>query len=98
MGAQSGNDQKAAPGRQNNCDFGINRSRLGWLRVRFEGGPSYPKMVATLKEMVNRYGSLVLRGERLSGSEWLRRIGQNGGKITEDQRRAIQTLMESNNA
>lgn len=74
--------------------FGISRSRLGWLRIRFEGGPSYPKMIETLEEMAGQYGHLVKRGERLSGAAWLRRIGQSGVWLSEHQIQAVGTLME----
>ncbi|PPS64414.1 hypothetical protein CR917_03505 [Pseudomonas sp. BRM28] len=94
MDTQQGNGQQAGSGRHTESDFGISRSRLGWLSVRFDGGPSYPEMVATLKEMIDRYGHCVKRGEGLSGSEWLSRIEQGGMRITECQKQAIQTLME----
>lgn len=93
MSAQQGNGQKIGSGRQSARAFWISRSRLGWLSVRFEGGPFYPEMVETLKEMVDKYGGLVKRGDRISGSEWLRRIDQRNVPITDLQRRAIKTLM-----
>lgn len=95
MDAQQGNGQHAGSEPHTERGFGIRRSRLGWLSVRFDGGPSYPEMVALLKEMVEQYGHCVKRGEGLSGSEWLSRIEQDGRRITECQRQAIQTLMES---
>lgn len=96
MGGQEGNGRKARSGRQAAHNFGISRSRLGWLSVRFEGGPSYPEMVDMLKEMVDRFGGLVNRGERISGSEWLRRIDESSKRITERQRQMVHTLMEDN--
>lgn len=95
MDTQQETGQQAGSGRHAESDFGISRSRLGWLSVRFVGGPSYQTMVATLKEMVDRYGHCVKRGEEISGSEWLRRIDQSGVRITARQRQAIQTLMKS---
>lgn len=95
MDAQQENDQQAGSGAHAEHGFGIRRSRLGRISVRFDGGPSYLEMVATLKEMVDRYGYCVKRGEGLSGSEWLRRIEQSDMRITERQRQAIQTLMET---
>lgn len=68
MTAQQQNCQKAGSGRRSTCGFGISRSRLGRLSVRFDGGPCYPEMVAALKEMVDDYGNLVKRGERLLGN------------------------------
>lgn len=93
MGAQQGNGQKRGSGGRTACGFWISRSRLGWLRVRFDGGPSYPEMVESLKEMVDRHGHLVKRGDKISGPEWLRRIDQSDVRTTESQRRAIQTLL-----
>lgn len=93
MGAQQENGEKVGSGRPNICAFGISRSRLGWLSVRFDGGPSYPEMVESLKEIVDRHGHLVKRGDKISGSEWLRRIDQSNVRVTERQRQAIQTLM-----
>lgn len=95
MGAQQGNGERRGSGPRNACDLGISRSRIGWLSVRFDGGPSYPEMVAILKEMVDQYGGLVKRGERISGYEWLRRIDQRSVQATDAQRHAIQTLMRS---
>lgn len=96
MSAQYGHGQKTGSERLDARDFGISRSRVGLLNVRFDGGPSYPEMVESLKEMVDRHGSLVKRGDRISGAEWLRRIDQSNVRITERQRQAIQTLMQSN--
>lgn len=95
MGAQQGNDQEVGSEPRNACDFGISRSRLGWLSVRFDGGPSYPEMVATLKQMADQYGYLIRRGEKVSGGEWLQRINEAGARLTECQMRAVQTLMAS---
>lgn len=95
MATQQQNGQKTGSGRRSTCEFGISRSRLGWLSVRFDGGPSYPEMVAALKEMVDNYGNLVKRGESLLGTEWLRRIDQTSGRTTERQKLAVQTLMRS---
>lgn len=94
MDLQQGHGQQVGSEPHAEGGFGIRRSRLGWLSVRFDGGPSYPEMVATLKDMVARYGHCIKRGEGLSGSEWLRRIEQGDVRITERQRQAIQTLME----
>lgn len=93
MGAQQGNGQGDVSGRRNACDFWISRSRLGWLSVRFDGGPCYPEMVESLKEMVDRYGHLIKRGDKISGSEWLRRIERGNARITNRERQAIHTLM-----
>lgn len=94
MGAQQESRQKARSGRESAREFGISRSRWGWLMVRFDGGPSYPEMVETLREMVERYGDLVKRGENLSGSQWILRIEQKGSHISEPQIQAVRTLME----
>lgn len=92
MGAQQGN-QKTGSDRRNACDFGISRSHLGWLKVRFDGGPSYPEMVATLKQMADQYGYLITRGENVSGGEWLQRINGIGVRLTERQIQAVQNLL-----
>ncbi|KQQ49894.1 hypothetical protein ASF84_22060 [Pseudomonas sp. Leaf127] len=75
--------------------FGISRSRLGWLKVRFDGGPSYPDMVDVLKGMVEQYGYLVRRGERLSGVEWIKRILESCAQVPDVQMRSVSTLMRS---
>lgn len=93
MGVQQGNDQKARYEQQCICDYWIRRSRLGRLSIPFDGGPFYIEMVDSLKEAFDWHGRLVKRGEKISGSEWLRRIDQSDVRITELQRRAIQTLM-----
>lgn len=95
MGAQRGNGEKAGSGRRSACDFGISRSRFGWLSVRFDGGPSYPEMVETLEGMVALHGHLVRRGESISGPEWLQRIDHSGVSAEESQIKAIQTLMDT---
>lgn len=95
MGASHGHSQTTESKRYVASGFGISRSRLGWLSIRFEGGPSYPEMVGTLKEMVELHGRLVKRGERISGTEWLRRIEASGACISEGQTQAIRTLMET---
>lgn len=73
--------------------FVISRSRLGWLKVRFDGGPSYPVMVDLLKGMVEQYGYLVRRGERLSGAEWIERIRDSCAQVSDIQIRSVSTLM-----
>lgn len=75
--------------------FGISRSRLGWLKVRFDGGPSYPVMVDVLERMVEQYGYLVRRGERLSGTEWIERILESCAQVSDVQMRSVSTLMRS---
>lgn len=94
MGAQQGNGQKVGFERRDAHEFGISRSRLGWLSVQFSGGPSYPEMVATLEEMVDRYSGLIKRGERMSGSQWIHRMEQSGVQISEREIQAVRTLME----
>lgn len=96
MSAQQGNGQKARCEQRYVCDFWIGRSRLGRLSIRFDGGPSYTEMIDALKEAVELHGPLVKRGDKISGSEWLRRIDQNDVRITKRHRRAIQTLMQKN--
>lgn len=93
MAAQNGNGQKVGSELQNACNFWISRSRLGWLSVRFDGGPSYPEMVATLKQMAYQYGYLIRRAEKVSGSEWLQRISEAGAPLTESQIQTVRTLM-----
>lgn len=93
MDAQQGNGQKVGSERRNACDFRISRSRFGWLSVRFDGGPSYPEMVATLKQMADQYGYLIRRGEKVSGGEWLQRINEAGARLTECQIQTVRTLM-----
>lgn len=93
MSVQQRNGQNAESERQRACDLWISRSRLGWLRIRFDSGPSYPEMVETLKDIVDQCGGLVRSGERISGAEWLRRIDQSDVRITKRQRQAIQILM-----
>lgn len=95
MGAQQGNGQKTGSGARSACDFGISRSRLGWLSVRFDGGPTYPEMVETLEGMVALHGHLVRRGERISGPEWLQRISDSGVPADESKIKAIRTLMNT---
>lgn len=73
--------------------FGISRSRLGRLSVRFDGGPSYPEMVDVLQDMVNQYGYLVRRSERLSGEEWIERILETNTQVSALQTLSIKTLM-----
>lgn len=87
-GQQPGSEQPAA------SEFGISRSRFGWLSVRFDGGASYLAMVDTLKEMADQHGHLVRRGEKISGAEWLRRIGQSDVQLSEHHLRTVRTLME----
>ncbi|MHA6192895.1 hypothetical protein ACX3YG_00685 [Pseudomonas wadenswilerensis] len=94
MGARHGNGQQPGSGQPAANGFGISRSRFGWLSVRFDGGASYLAMVDTLKEMADQHGHLVRRGEKLSGAEWLRRIGQSGVQLSEHQLRTVRTLME----
>ena len=74
-------------------ELGIKRSRLGWLSVRFDGGPFYPEMLGALQQAVIDFGGLVRRGESLNGAEWLRRIDAVGGSIAPAQILAIRTLM-----
>ncbi|MDU9390504.1 hypothetical protein [Pseudomonas sp. zfem002] len=74
-------------------ELGIMRSRLGWLSVRFDGGPFYPEMLDSLQQAVIDFGGLVRRGESLTAAEWLQRIDAIGGGITPAQILAIQTLM-----
>lgn len=95
MGAQQGSGQEVGSEQRNACNLGISRSCLGWLSVRFDGGPSYPEMVATLKQMADQYGYLIRRGEKVSGGEWLQRINEAGARLTECQIRAVRTLMAS---
>ncbi|MBD8791500.1 hypothetical protein IFR09_18255 [Pseudomonas syringae] len=75
--------------------YGISRSRLGWLKVRFDGGPSYTVMVDVLERMVEQYGYLVRRGERLSGAEWIERILESRAQVTDAQKRSVSTLMRN---
>lgn len=75
-------------------EFGISRSRLGRLNVQFDGGPYYPSMLETLKQMVVQHGRLIRRGENISGSMWLQRIEQSGAGISRLEIEAVQTLME----
>lgn len=77
--------------------FGISRSHLGWLKVRFDGGPSYPVMVDALQMMVEQYGYLVRRGERLSGAEWIERILHSCAQVSDIQMRSVSTLMRGVN-
>lgn len=93
MSTASGKGQRSGFRHQAVEGFGISRSCLGRLRVRFEGGPSYPAMVETLEGIVKRYGYLVRCGETISGSAWIQRIDQSGGHISDLEIRAIQTLM-----
>lgn len=74
-------------------ELGIKRSWLGWLSVRFDGGPYYPEMLDSLQQAVIQFGGLVRRGENLTGTEWLQRIHDAGGCITSTQLLAIETLM-----
>lgn len=92
MGAQQRNGQKLESGQRSASEFGISRSRLGWLSIRFDGGPSYPQMVARLKDMVDQYGYLVSRGEGISGADWLQRIEASGAVVTEHNMQVIRTL------
>lgn len=93
MGAQHGHDENVGSERLDARDFGISRSRLGWLSVRFDGGPYYPAMLETLREMAELHGHLVRRGEKISGLEWIQRVNQSGARVTEQQMLAIGTLM-----
>lgn len=54
--------------------YGLSRSVLGWLSIRFEGGPSYPEMINQLKIARQRYGHLIQIGETVRGDEWIERI------------------------
>lgn len=74
-------------------EFWVKRSLIGSLRIRFDGGPSYPKMVEDLRQALNNHGRLVRRGERLSGSDWVHRIKKHQGPLSECQASAIETLM-----
>ncbi|WP_425929763.1 hypothetical protein [Pseudomonas sp. NyZ201] len=74
-------------------ELGIRRSRLGWLSIRFDGGPFYPEMLEALQQAVIEFGGLVRRGESLTAAEWLQRIDAIGGRITPAQILAIRTLM-----
>lgn len=75
------------------CVFGVRRSFVGWLSVRFDGGPYYPEMVEALRGMVAEYGHLVRRGERLTAFEWLQRIKSTGAMPTDIQVESLATLM-----
>jgi hypothetical protein len=75
--------------------FGIRRFWLGWLSVRFDGGPVYFDMVEALQQAIADFGYLVRRGERLSAEEWLHRINTLGLRITPAQLTAIETLMRN---
>ncbi|HCE6397455.1 MULTISPECIES: hypothetical protein [unclassified Pseudomonas] len=95
MRIQHRTSQKSeAKRRISTSQFGISRSRLGWLKVRFDGGPSYPDMVDVLKGMVAQYGYLVRRGERLSGAEWTERILGSSAQVSDVQMHSIITLMK----
>ncbi|EFW78488.1 hypothetical protein [Pseudomonas savastanoi] len=96
MHTQNRTSQKSeAKRRISTSQFGISRSRLGWLKVRFDGGPSYPDMVDVLKEMVGQYGYLVRSGERLSGAEWIERILESRAQVSDVQIRSASTLMRN---
>lgn len=93
MGTQRQNDLLRAATRRSTTTFGIGRSRLGYLRVLFDGGPSYPEMIDALQAMRDEYGHLVKRGEKLTASEWLQRIDASGARLTLAQLTAVETLM-----
>ncbi|MEC6744506.1 hypothetical protein KH389_01490 [Pseudomonas qingdaonensis] len=94
MGTQRQNDLLLVAKRQSTTMlFGISRSRVGRLRVLFDGGPSYPEMIDTLQTMRDEYGHLVKRGEKLTASEWLQRINASGARLTLAQLAAVETLM-----
>lgn len=85
--------QSKARRRSAASQFGIGRSRLGRLSVRFDGGPSYPEIVDMLQDMVNQYGYLVRHGERLSGAEWIERISETNTQVSALQTLSIKTFM-----
>ena len=62
---------------------------LGRIVVDYTAGPVYPSMVADLERATVQYGHLVNRGERLTGPQWLERIGATDDSTV----RAIRTLM-----
>lgn len=93
MGTQRQNGLLLVATRRSTTMFGISRSRVGSLRVLFDGGPSYPEMIDTLQVMRDEYGYLVKRGEKLTASEWLHRISASGVRLTLAQLAAVETLM-----
>lgn len=65
---------------------------LGRIVVNFTSGPVYDQMLEELEQTTERFGSLVKRGETLTGDQWLKRIeGAHGRNDTAA--RAIATLM-----
>lgn len=71
----------------------IQRSSLGRLTIRFEGGSSYPAMVESLKGVFRRSGYLIARGESLSGPHWVKRMLEGGLSISKEEVEAVRTLM-----
>ena len=71
----------------------IQRSSLGRLTIRFEGGCSYPSMVESLKRVFRRSGCLIARGESLSGPHWVKRMLESGHSISKEDVEAVRTLM-----
>lgn len=71
----------------------ISRSKFGRLRIRFDGGCSYPTMLDSLHAVYKRTGGLIAPGETLSGPDWINRIIENGYPISDQERTSILTLM-----
>lgn len=81
------------PSSKRNEVYGVSRSALGRLSIRFEGGPSYPEMVDDLEWALQRYGHLISTGECLTGEEWVQLIVTNGAGVDMVAIHAIRTLM-----